>query len=339
MPSVFVCYRREDTAAYAGWLRQSLVDSLGKQQVFMDIDTIAPGEDFEHVIHYTLDKADVVLVLIGSKWATLQDETGLRRLDDPDDYVRLEIASALTRQIRVIPVLVGGARLPKSDQLPDDVRKLVRRQAIELSDTRWEYDTERLIGSIRQVAGIPMAAPTPAAATPFESAPVPTPRVVLPTPVAATPEPAIAVAGVAVSTSVSRDVREAARPSIDAVIATELAAQDAAAAYSAPRVDDPNPGLSGRVARCCAGAGSWYLAAALVELGSLPASMLGGICGAVNMLFVTENFSKRPHPAVRAGLMAFAAAVSAAVFSWFKFVEDGGIVCAALILGFLTVPL
>lgn len=175
MPSVFICYRREDTAPYAGWLRQALVAEFGKDHVFMDIDTIAPGADFEEVIRNTLDRVDAVLVLIGPKWATLQHSTNDRRLDNPDDFVRLEVEAGLRRRIRVVPVLVGGGVVPRGDLLPEALRPLVRRQAVELSESRWEYDTSRLIESLKaldntgrvddpraQTPGMPAATATPA---------------------------------------------------------------------------------------------------------------------------------------------------------------------------------
>lgn len=172
MPSVFLCYRREDSAPYAGWLRSVLVEAFGKTRVFMDIDAIRPGEDFDDKIRETLDRSDVVLAMIGPRWLDIRSEDGTRRLDNPDDYVRLEITSALERQIVVIPVLMGGSQVPKSTDLPEGIMKLSRHHAAALRDDRWSYDTQRLIETIesyaaerirtaRRVAPIPRPQPAP----------------------------------------------------------------------------------------------------------------------------------------------------------------------------------
>ena len=150
MPSIFLCYRREDAAAHAGRLHDALARSFGPNSLFMDIDGIEPGEDFDEALKNTLNRADVVLVVIGPQWCEVRDEAGLRRIDDVDDYVRLEVATALARGVRLIPVLVGNARMPKSDTLPDDLKRLTRRQSIEITETRWAYDSERLAEAIRK---------------------------------------------------------------------------------------------------------------------------------------------------------------------------------------------
>jgi hypothetical protein len=151
MPSIFVCYRREDTAPYAGRLHDRLVPVFGREHVFVDIDALAPGVDFEAEIRKTLSQIDVMLVVVGRHWIDLRDEAGGRRIDNPDDYVRREIATALENGVSVIPVLVGGARPPRADTLPEEIRGLARRQAIELTDTRWEYDTGKLNESLRRI--------------------------------------------------------------------------------------------------------------------------------------------------------------------------------------------
>jgi hypothetical protein len=145
MPSIFVCYRREDASGHAGRLHDRLVHAFGREKIFMDVDALAPGVDFDEEIRKTLSDIDVMLVVVGRQWADSRDEAGDRRLDNPDDYVRLEIATALKTGVRVIPVLVGGSRPPRTDALPEDIRSLARKQAVELSDTRWEYDTGKLI--------------------------------------------------------------------------------------------------------------------------------------------------------------------------------------------------
>ena len=106
---IFISYRREDTAYPAAWLFDRLVAHFGEGQVFKDIDTIQPGDDFAEVIGSAIASCDVLLALIGDRWLTATDENEQRRLDRPDDLVRLEIQAALDRNIRVIPVLAGGA--------------------------------------------------------------------------------------------------------------------------------------------------------------------------------------------------------------------------------------
>jgi hypothetical protein len=114
----------------------------------MDIDTLKPGVNVAVEIQETLARTDVLLVLIGPHWVNALDEAGNRRLDQPDDYVRLEIATAIRHGVHVVPVLVGGAPLPKSDLLPRDIRELTERHAVELSDKRWHEDAKELIESL-----------------------------------------------------------------------------------------------------------------------------------------------------------------------------------------------
>jgi hypothetical protein len=141
---IFISYRPEETAYPAGWLYDRLADRFSGGQVFKDVDSIQLGDDFVEVVTRAVGSCDVLLALIGHQWLTITDEHGRRRLDDPDDFVRLEIEAALTRNVRVIPILVDGARMPHADELPDSLVKLVRRQALELSPARFEFDTSRL---------------------------------------------------------------------------------------------------------------------------------------------------------------------------------------------------
>jgi hypothetical protein len=142
---VFISYRREETAYPAGWLFDRLADHLGAGQVFKDVDSIQLGDDFVEVITTAVGSCDVLLALIGDEWLTIADEDGRRRLDSPEDFVRLEIETALTRNVLVIPILVEGARMPRADELPASLAKLVRRQALELSPSRFDFDTSRLL--------------------------------------------------------------------------------------------------------------------------------------------------------------------------------------------------
>jgi WD40 repeat protein len=142
---IFISYRRQETAYPAGWLYDRLVEHLGQGQVFKDVDSIELGDDFVEVITAAVAGCDVLLALIGDRWLTITGEGGRRRLDDPDDFVRLEIEAALTRNVRVIPVLVDRARMPRAGELPASLAKLVRRQALELSPSRFDFDTRRLL--------------------------------------------------------------------------------------------------------------------------------------------------------------------------------------------------
>ena len=142
---IFISYRREDTDFPAGWLYERLADHFDGGQVFKDVDSIQLGDDFVEVITRAVGSCDVLLALIGDEWLTLTDDHGRRRLDDPEDFVRLEIEAALTRNVRVIPILVDGARMPRADELPDSLARLVRRQALELSPARFDFDTGRLL--------------------------------------------------------------------------------------------------------------------------------------------------------------------------------------------------
>jgi TIR domain len=147
---LFINYRREDTAPYAGRLYDRLTAHFGGDHVFMDIDQIEPGEDFVEVINRKVGTCDIAIVAIGPRWLSSTDASGKRRLDDEEDFVRMEIAAALQRKIRVIPVLVGGAQMPRKQDLPEELAPLSRRNAIELSETRFHADVNRLIEAIEK---------------------------------------------------------------------------------------------------------------------------------------------------------------------------------------------
>jgi hypothetical protein len=135
---IFISYRREETAYPAGWLFDRLAERFGSGQVFKDVDSIQLGDDFVEVITRAVGSCDVLLALIGEEWLTITDQHGRRRLDDPEDFVRLEIEAALTRKVRVIPILIDGSRMPRADELPDSLGRLARRQALELSPSRFD---------------------------------------------------------------------------------------------------------------------------------------------------------------------------------------------------------
>ena len=142
---IFISYRREDSAYPAGWLYDRLASRFGEGQIFKDIDSIAPGDDFVDRITTAVESCEVLLALIGDEWLTVSDAGGRRRLDDPNDFVRLEVEAALSRNVRVIPVLVEGARMPHVEELPPTLAPLVRRQALELNPSRFAADLGRLL--------------------------------------------------------------------------------------------------------------------------------------------------------------------------------------------------
>jgi hypothetical protein len=152
---IFISYRRDDAPAYAGRLFDQLSERFGESQVFMDVDTLEPGVDFFDHIEQSIGTAAVLIAVIGKGWANAVDEDGRRRLDKPDDWVRLEVGGALRRDIRVIPVLVGGAQMPEPQELPEDLAGLRRRSGLELSDLHWRAGTERLCVAIEHVLKTP----------------------------------------------------------------------------------------------------------------------------------------------------------------------------------------
>ena len=152
---VFISYRRSDSAGHAGRLYDYLKNYFGEDRIFFDVDTIKPGVDFEHKIKTELDNSDAVLVLIGNQWLSIKDTSGNRRLDDPHDYVHLEVEAALIKDIAVIPVLLQGVPMPLENDLPEKLYGLSRRNAINLSDENWNSDLRMLTAILKNVLGIP----------------------------------------------------------------------------------------------------------------------------------------------------------------------------------------
>ena len=172
MANVFVSYRRRDSRASTGRIADRLRAHFGESAIFQDIESIGLGVDFRTALLERLDKADVFLAIIGDQWLTAEDE-GKRRIEQPDDPVRLEIAGALARkEIPVIPVLVGDAPIPDVDDLPDDLKELHYRNAIEIpSDDTFDPQVTKLIAAIEKEIGAPIkaeevASPRSEAATP-----------------------------------------------------------------------------------------------------------------------------------------------------------------------------
>lgn len=143
--AVFISYRRGEGTPYAGRLYDKLAARFGEDRVFMDLDTIEPGDDFIEVITNYVKSCSILIALINKAWLDVKDDEGRRRLDNPEDFVNLEISIALERNIRVIPVLVQGASMPRKQDLPTSLTILSRRNAHELSDSRWTYDVDKLI--------------------------------------------------------------------------------------------------------------------------------------------------------------------------------------------------
>src|SRR5918995_5350921 len=142
-PKVFISYRREDSAAYAGRLYDAVVGQFGEDNVFMDLE-LAPGVDFVEQITDSVGACEVLIEVIGPTWATIKDDEGGVRIANPDDFVRLELEIALRRpDVTVIPVLVAGARMPDRGSLPSELEAITRRNALEISDLRWRYDIGR----------------------------------------------------------------------------------------------------------------------------------------------------------------------------------------------------
>ena len=153
--NIFISYREKDTAGETGRLADMLKQYFYEDQIFMDIDKIEPGVDFTDVINNSLNDCDVMLAVIGPNWAWRNSVTGKSRILDANDWVRQEIATALSRKIRVVPVLMDGGVLPSIEELPEDLHPLVNRQAYEISNKRWRYDTENLVAFLEKSVGIP----------------------------------------------------------------------------------------------------------------------------------------------------------------------------------------
>jgi hypothetical protein len=147
--AIFISYRRDDSEGETGRLFDDLVRAYGDASVFMDVAGIQPGLDFRKAIDANVSGCGVLLAVIGPTWASVTGSGGTRRLDNPDDYVRLEIASALKRNIPVIPVLVHDAHMPTLDQLPEDLKDLRYRNSVELTHARWNSDVALLIGALK----------------------------------------------------------------------------------------------------------------------------------------------------------------------------------------------
>jgi hypothetical protein len=155
LPGIFISYRRQDASGHAGRIYDALSRRYGAEQVFLDVG-IEPGVDFVEQIDDAVGSCRLLVVVIGPDWTTMQDAKGRRRLEDPADLIRVEVEAGLRRpDVRVVPVLVQGARMPTAEALPSSLASLTRRNALELSDARWNYDVDRLISTVDRVLGVP----------------------------------------------------------------------------------------------------------------------------------------------------------------------------------------
>jgi len=152
MTSIFISYRRADSMAYTGRIYDRLVTAFGHQQIFKDVEDIPVGEDFRSVLDKALTAADVVLVIIGPQWAMMTDDQGRRRLKDPNDFVRIEVETALKRNdVLVVPVLVNNAPMPTADSLPDGLKDLAFRNSVVVrNDPDFHRDINNLIEAIEK---------------------------------------------------------------------------------------------------------------------------------------------------------------------------------------------
>ncbi len=149
MPGVFISYRRADSAGWAGRLFDHLSNRYGNDLVFQDFDDIPPGQDFLEVIKAAIEDSEVMLVVIGPFW--VENAQGQRRLDNPDDVLRMEITLGLTSHLTVIPTLVGNASMPSPDDLPEPLKKLSRLNAVEIRDGHWFKDVSELMDYLSEL--------------------------------------------------------------------------------------------------------------------------------------------------------------------------------------------
>jgi hypothetical protein len=157
--AVFISYRRQDSQSAAGRLASDLAERLGAGRVFRDVGGLEPGTSFPEALRRKLQSCAAVAVIIGPRWETALDASGRRRLEDPADWVRQEVATALARGVPVFPVLVERADMPAAESLPTDLRKLVEYQACELTDRHWRKDVDGLAALLARPLGVRLRRP------------------------------------------------------------------------------------------------------------------------------------------------------------------------------------
>ncbi len=149
MTRIFINYRRQDSEGYVGRLFDHLTQHFTPQDIFMDVDSIPPGADFVQTLEDAVAACDVFIAMVGPQWLTLVDEYGERRIDQWNDFVRIEISSALKQGKAIIPVLVGRSRMPNPSDLPEDIAAFARRNALELSQQHFSQDVKKLAQAIQ----------------------------------------------------------------------------------------------------------------------------------------------------------------------------------------------
>ncbi len=147
---IFLCYRHDDSPMATAYVERALIREFGRDKVFRDIRNIHPGEDYRHAIRRELESCYAVLAVIGPTWLTMTDESGCRRIDKPEDPVReeLELALELETRVRLIPVRVDGAKMPRASQLPPSLTRFAYRIAEDLPPGDFEHATEQLIARL-----------------------------------------------------------------------------------------------------------------------------------------------------------------------------------------------
>ena len=146
---VFISYRREGDAGHAGRVHDRLAKEFGANLLFMDVDAIPLGKNFSKVLHEEVAKCGVLLAVIGPDWLDARDDAGNRRLDNSQDFVRIEIGAALQRNIPVIPILLDRAKVPKANQLPKDLEELSMRNGLDVRHASFHNDIDRLVRSLK----------------------------------------------------------------------------------------------------------------------------------------------------------------------------------------------
>lgn len=150
MSRIFINYRRMDTEGYVGRLYDHLTPQFKPENIFMDVQSIEPGADFVQVLEDAVAQCEVFIAMIGPHWLSLTDDSGERRIDQWNDFVRIEIESAIKHQKLIIPVLVGGSKMPSPNELPQSIEALARRNAITISHQHFARDVDGLVKFIKE---------------------------------------------------------------------------------------------------------------------------------------------------------------------------------------------
>jgi hypothetical protein len=146
---IFISYRRDDSAGHAGRVHDRLVTEFGRDVLFMDVDAVPLGSNFVKVLGEEVGKCDMLLAVIGPHWLEIKDEHGRRRLDDPADFVRVEIAAALERDIPVVPILLESTSVPRAEELPEELKELTLRNALYVRHASFHADIDKLLRFLR----------------------------------------------------------------------------------------------------------------------------------------------------------------------------------------------